>query len=394
MLSKKKKVYLKINIVSILFAVVSLISVTLAWFAYSGLAAARTEVDVKAWYIEFEKNNQAVSNNIVISLDDIYPGMEPKTEIINIKNLGDTEAKLKYKINSARILDSNSDYYEISNNVTSDYIEDVISHNYPFHIDIAIDKLYINAKEQAAFKVNVTWPLDSGNDALDSLWGRNAYQYDQTQAELEDDEKEPAIEVTINVTAEQAIRDLDSVDENCLLGKIIYYNPVNDTMCANANGNCIETHVIDTFNKVEDTTVTLLPSTDLGNGTFQQYQNISPNWTTNYRLLTSTDIVKILSLDIENSKIKISGISDRVIGKVQNNTRANSIISNVATNNGRFEYSSFAYIQSVNCIWTNTTYNDTLGFALDRTKLYGENKNTECRMLPVLIVSKNKLAAE
>ena len=393
MLSRKKKVYLKINIVSILFAVVSLISVTLAWFAYSGLAAARTEVDVKAWYIEFEKDNQTVSNNIVISLDDIYPGMDPKKEEIKIKNLGDTESKIKYKINKARILDSNADYYELSNNTTSEYIEDVLSHNYPFHIDISLDKPYVDAKEEARFKVNVTWPLDSGNDALDSLWGRKAYQYDQTQAELQEEEKEPSIEVTINVTAEQAIADLDSVDENYLLGKTIYYNPVNDTKCTSAAGNCIETHVIDTFNKVEDTTVTLLPSTDLGNGTFQQYQNISPSWTTNYRLLTSTDILKVLSLDIENSKIKINNISDRVIGKVQDNTRANSIISNVVTNNGRFEYSSFTYLQSVNCVWTNTSYNETLGFALDRTKLYGENKNTECRMIPVLTVQKNKLAA-
>ena len=394
MLSRKKKVYLKINIVSILFAVVSLISVTLAWFAYSGLAAARTEVDVKAWYIEFEKNNQSVSNNIVISLDDIYPGMEPKTEVINIKNLGDTEAKLKYKISRARILDSNADYYEMNNNTTSDYIEDVISHNYPFHIDIALDKLYIDAKEQAVFKVNVTWPLDSGNDALDSLWGRKAYQYDQAQEELETEEKAPSIEVTINVTAEQAIDDLDSVDINYLLGKKIYYNPVNDTICTNSNGNCLETYVIDTFNKVEDTTVNLLPTSDLGDGTFQQYQNISPSWTTSYRQLTSTDLLKILSLDRENSKIKINGISDSIIGRVQNNTRANSIITNLTTKNGIIEYSSFTYLQSVKCIWTNTEYNNNLGFAIDRTRLYGENKNTECRMIPVLTVPKNKLAVE
>jgi hypothetical protein len=42
-------------------------------------------VGVKAWYIEFEKNGQAVSNDIVISLDDIYPGMNPVNETVNIK---------------------------------------------------------------------------------------------------------------------------------------------------------------------------------------------------------------------------------------------------------------------------------------------------------------------
>ena len=382
MLSKKKKVYLKLNLVSILFAIVSLVSVTLAWFAYSGLASAR-----------IEKNNQAVSNNIVISLDDIYPGMDPKIEVINIKNLGDTDAKLKYKINSARILNSNADYYTVNNNTTSEYIEDAIAHNYPFHINIAFDKLYIDAKEQATFKVSVTWPLDSGNNSLDSQWGRNAYLYEEAQKQLESAQRAPAIEVMIDVTAEQAIDDLDSVDINYLLGKRIYYDPTNDVLCNSPSATCLETHVIDTFNKVQDQTVSLLPTTDLGDGTYDEYQSINPSWVTNYRLLTSEDVIKILSLDIENSKIKINGISDRVVGRILNNTRSSSIINNIVSNNGYVEYSSFTYLQSVKCIWTNSSYGN-LGFALDRTKLYGENKNTECRMIPVLTVPKNKLAVE
>ena len=98
MLSKKQKSYLKLNIVSILFAAVSLLSVTLAWFAYSGLASVGTEVGVSAWYIEFEKNNKVATNDIVISLASIYPGMETLKEEINIKNLGDSDAKIKVNI--------------------------------------------------------------------------------------------------------------------------------------------------------------------------------------------------------------------------------------------------------------------------------------------------------
>ena len=58
MFKKRHKVYLKINLVSVVFAVVSFISVSFAWFAYSGLVDTKTEVGVKAWYIEFEKNNK------------------------------------------------------------------------------------------------------------------------------------------------------------------------------------------------------------------------------------------------------------------------------------------------------------------------------------------------
>ena len=50
-MEKRHKVYLKLNLMSIFFIVVSFISVTLAWFAYSGLASVATEVNVKAWYI-------------------------------------------------------------------------------------------------------------------------------------------------------------------------------------------------------------------------------------------------------------------------------------------------------------------------------------------------------
>ena len=75
-MKEKLKKYLKVNIMSLVFIVVSLISVTLAWFAYSGLTEVKTEIDVKAWYIELEKDGSTVSNDIVISSDDIYPGMD------------------------------------------------------------------------------------------------------------------------------------------------------------------------------------------------------------------------------------------------------------------------------------------------------------------------------
>ena len=84
---RRHKAYAKLNIMTLFFVGVSFISITLAWFAYSGLITARTEVNVKAWYIELEKNGEKVSNTILISLDDIYPGMEPIEAEIKIKNL-------------------------------------------------------------------------------------------------------------------------------------------------------------------------------------------------------------------------------------------------------------------------------------------------------------------
>ena len=107
-----------------------------------------------------DKDGQAVSNDIVISLSDIYPGMDIVDEVVNIKNLGDSDAQLNYSIVSARILGDEADNYLIDDTTTSsEYVEDVLSHNYPFHININLSKNYILAKgEESSFEVSVSWP--------------------------------------------------------------------------------------------------------------------------------------------------------------------------------------------------------------------------------------------
>ena len=45
-MAKRYKKYLKLNIMSLFFAGLSFISITLAWFAYSGLVTAKTEINV------------------------------------------------------------------------------------------------------------------------------------------------------------------------------------------------------------------------------------------------------------------------------------------------------------------------------------------------------------
>lgn len=100
-LERKKqryKRYMRLNIMSLFFAAVSFISITLAWFAYSGLITGRTEVDVKAWYIEFRRNGKLETNNLTITVPEIYPGMTKMNETINIKNMGDSDASISYDI--------------------------------------------------------------------------------------------------------------------------------------------------------------------------------------------------------------------------------------------------------------------------------------------------------
>ena len=89
-MKRRYKTYIKANLMSIFFIIVSFISGTLAWFAYSGLSDVATEIDIRAWNIEIDKKSS--TKDITISLSEISPGMETMSEIINIRNSGDSDA--------------------------------------------------------------------------------------------------------------------------------------------------------------------------------------------------------------------------------------------------------------------------------------------------------------
>ena len=408
MLNKRHKAYLKLNIISILFTVISFISATLAWFAYSGLVAVKTEVGVRAWYIEFEKDNEVVSNDIVISASDIHPGMEPISEFITIKNYGDSDARLKYSISNARLLDKDEDYYEMNKDITSEYIEDVLSHNYPFHINISLSKYYLEAKEgEATFEVSISWPLDSGNDILDSTWGREAFIFENKEKEHQaSDSKyqmEPSIKVVINVQAEQLVDDLTCDDKDYQKGTTVLYDVLNNHRCDKLSDTCLRTHVLDTRNLKGDSTVRLLPDlkNDYISATYDEYidkiNEIKSNWNVNIDNLTASDIIKLISTDINSSYLKREGISDLIIGDTKYSSRVNDILEEAKNSNGYFSYikENFLFIDALDCVWTTDAYNDK-AYALipentTNGKLFGLDKTNMCKIVPVIVADKSNL---
>ena len=410
MFKKRHKVYLKLNLVSIVFAVVSFISVSFAWFAYSGLVDVKTEVGVKAWYIEFEKNNEVVSNDIIISLSDLYPGMEPLSEVITIQNLGDSDAKLKYSIDYARILDDNKDYYTINDDYTSDRIEDALAHNYPFSINATLSKTRINAKDSdAEFIVTVSWPLDSGNDMLDSAWGSKAYQFEKKQEEKKKKDSsyniEPSIKIGIDVSAQQITDDVDDLDYDFEFGKVVLFDVKNNMICSSLSENCLKTYVIDDANLIGDKNVSLLPDISSLNldGTFNNYKSIFDEmvstWNVKTRELEAKDILKVVSKDINSSLIVTPNISDSILGTVKYGTRAETILTKVGSTNGYISYDNkFKLFNTDNCIWTSTKYNNEKGYAYikdsDKSKLYGESNNATCNIIPVIVAPKSNIISD
>ena len=421
-MNRKHKAYIKINIISLFFIAISSISVTLAWFAYSGLAKVSTDIDIKAWLIEFEKNDTTVSNDIVISLDDIYPGMKTMHESIKIKNKGDSNAKLSYTIQSARILNEN---IEIKN-INQDYLKDKLSHDYPFSINIDLSDNFILSKgEEAEFEMSVSWPLDSANvivddteidsNLIDSEWGNLAYQFELEEAKKHQEDPtyqiKPSIKIVISAKAEQITETEESSDINYPLGKLVLYDVKNNTRCEqleeDENKKCIRTHVIDINNKKEDLTVALLPDLlgTYASGTYSNYDSILEetirDWKVSTRKLQIDDILKIISKDINNSLIIREELSDAIIGYLNYENRIENIIQQTIPYNGYYSFlnAEYQYLVTSKCYWLNKEYSATQGFALtkiddEKTKIYGEQNDISCSVVPVIIAPKTSLNTE
>ncbi len=223
----------------------------MAWFAYSGLTDTDVDIGVKAWNIELTRNNQKETNDIVVSFKDIHPGMDTVSETVEIKNLGDSDASINYSIVSAKILADPKDNFIVNSSTISQYVEDMLSHNYPFHINISLSNDTIIAKTgESNFKVSVSWPLDSGNDEEDSYWGTQASNYKDGSP----------IQIVINITAEQYIEEESTGDINYQIGKTMLYDVNSNTTCSTLSSSCLENQIIgmvakrkNLFNKVNPT---------------------------------------------------------------------------------------------------------------------------------------------
>lgn len=406
----RHKLYLKINLVSLFFIIISFISVTLAWFAYSGLADVSTEIGVKAWYIELEKDGTTVSNDIVISLSEIYPGMTTVNETVNIKNLGDSDAKVKYSIVSARVLGDSKDNYFVDELTTESlYVEDVLSHNYPFHINMNLSKNYTLAKTgESSFNVSISWPLDSDDNAIDSFWGTEAYKFQQSEESKKDLDTnyqiKPSIQIVISISAEQYLENDMTSDARYNLGDKILFDVVDNSICTEISSTCIETYVIDVNNKLIDETVTLLPNpTDTYlSGIYSDYNSllstITSDWTVSTRPLLVEDILKVVSTDVMNSLLIRNNISDAVIGNLNYDNRMSTEIAKAVSYSGYYKFvnEKFNYLPSNNCYWTNSEYNINNGFAvkdidITNSKIYSEAKASSCNVVPVILAEKSKL---
>lgn len=400
-MNRKRRIFIKMNIISLFFIALSFVSITLAWFAYSGLGKVETDINVKAWYIEFQKDNQPITNDIVISLDDIYPGMEPTSENIAIKNMGDSDAQVSYEITSARILDE-----ELS---IDDDLLDKLSHDYPFHINVGLtSRLAVREVGDSELNVSVSWPLDSDTDELDSKWGTDAFKFKKREEEKKKNDPSYQIRsplrITLNMKAEQFTEDEMSLDSRFNLGDTILFDPINKEKCSKLSDTCIKMYVIDADNKNSDKQVTLMPDLykSYGPVTYQGRNDFLVNLTANWQVLTDelslNQVLNIISLDVVGTTISRESLSDSILGQMSSINRINQEISKVKMYNGYFNFVNerFKYLVVNGCYWLKDEYDDERAFTVNKendvqSKVMGMDKMSSCQVVPIIKVDKEYL---
>ena len=401
-MEKKHKTYLKLNLMSLFFLAVSFISVTLAWFAYSGFASSGVNVDIKAWHIEFNGKSEA-NNEIIIPFSTLYPGMDTVIESVNIKNKGDGDAKLSYKIKSVRILDD-----ELDTSIDQNILRDTLSNGYPFSIDVALSKEYIDGGGgEASIDLSVSWPLDSGSNEDDSKWGNLTYDFQSKEALKEDNEPgyyaRSSVKIVIDLIAEQNI---DKFTYNT--GNMILFNPELNDRCDVIGGNCYRTNLITPYYDDNDI-VKLLPNilNNYGSGDFDSYEllveGVSENWIPEVEPLSLKDMINLVGNDVHETYLirNKKNLSDKILGYIGEDRFESYVSDQIVKYEGyiRFDSTNFDYLDTNKCYWINQEYDQNRAFAFTKLedgkmKIYAEDKESICYIVPVLKVPRDKLYTE
>ena len=197
----------KINISSLAFFAISMISITLAWFAYTNTVSSNMNINLKSWNVRITKNNTNVNNTFSININDLYPGAQTFDETYTIHNDGDIAAKISYNIKSFRIFNTE---YTTANSISFAQLE----RDYPFVLSFTHGSRYLAPGDTSTFNVNCQWPLDSGNNELDTQYGQMAYDFYQQEQQLHNQnssyQMRSGLELKIEIVISQYIDETNS----------------------------------------------------------------------------------------------------------------------------------------------------------------------------------------
>lgn len=148
---RKKKIFIRTLLMTVFVFGVNIY----AWFVFSSTANVKVNANVMSWDIKFFENNVA-SENIVISVADLHPGMSTFEDNIVVTNSSDLDGNFSYEITGIKTLGRNSLPNE--GNVI-EFVRDT----YPFSITMDADKDFLSSGDSLNFTINVDWPFEDNS---------------------------------------------------------------------------------------------------------------------------------------------------------------------------------------------------------------------------------------
>lgn len=177
-----------------------LVSGSYAWFMFNTAVKTSVDITVRSWDIIFSTDETTVSDTVVFTVADLYPGMKDQHFTAYISNNGIATADVKYSITSARILNDN--HAEEEGVETTEDITEMLKTEYPFIIDIGITQDVLEPGAKATFFIDCNWDYEQpeGSDFTDeddTYWGMAAYDYGKTHPDSK------CIEISVQIDVVQ-----------------------------------------------------------------------------------------------------------------------------------------------------------------------------------------------
>jgi len=171
-----KLVFKRTKLSTLLLIAITFASNSFAWFVYATKVSSGVNAHVKAWNIMFTAEDNMIEEYVQFNIPNLYPGMDDYSDSITAYNKGEHVANVDYEIVSAEILGV---LYTVDGTaITSDMLENMLAANYPFSITMDIsNKVMDPTSGVSTFSIHVNWPYEAGNDALDTYWGNESYEF-------------------------------------------------------------------------------------------------------------------------------------------------------------------------------------------------------------------------
>ena len=157
----------------IIILIILITSNSFAWFIYATKVDNTMNAHVRAWDVLFQAGDSPIVDYININIESMYPGMDDYHYELKAYNKSEVGAQVTYEILSANIM--GTEYY-------------------PFKFDFAISNSIVDAEVgESLYTVDAKWPFESGDDELDTNWGKLAYDYKKNYPD------NPSIELKVKI---------------------------------------------------------------------------------------------------------------------------------------------------------------------------------------------------